>query len=329
MRKMIWLLLLTLLLTLACQGRGKKTPAAQATLPFPSVEIPQMMEDPAERIQWAVTHFWDKYTDTAFFHPTDSAVLNGVAREEMEKQVGLYTTLLQQTPREMAVRGMERLFARAEAFNKAHPEAGLMEGLGELLRKYLYDPTSPVRDESLWLPYVEGLCASPLTDPDMLASYRWEQKVCRLNLPGTPAADFAFTDLGGRVRHLYDIQAEYTVLIFGNPDCAACRELTAAFRGDEGLSSMIASGKVKVVDIYIDEDIDAWKAGADNYPTEWINGYDHLGRISADRAGAGSSGADRIYAVRAIPSIYLLDADKTVLLKDTPEDRLLNRLATL
>ena len=30
---------------------------------------------------------------------------------------------------------------------------------------------------------------------------------------------------------------------------------------------------------------------------------------------------DLLYNVRAIPSLYLLDRDKTVLLKDAPEDR--------
>ena len=109
------------------------------------------------------------------------------------------------------------------------------------------------------------------------------------------------------------------MLIFGNPDCNACRGLVEAFRGNPQIGGLISSGALKVVDIYIDEDVEAWKAAGEGYPKEWINGYDHLRRINSDR----------IYAVRGIPSVYLLDKNKTILLKDAPEDRLLAFLAGL
>ena len=140
-----------------------------------------------------------------------------------------------------------------------------------------------------------------------------------MNRPGSPAPDFAFTDLRGQVKTLYGIRSDYTVLIFGNPDCTACRQLMTAFREAPALAGGIESGRLKVVDIFIDEDVAAWKAAGDSYPKEWINGYDHQRRIEGDR----------IYAVRAIPSIYLLDKDKTVLLKDAPEDRLMEKLSRL
>ncbi len=83
---------------------------------------------------------------------------------------------------------------------------------------------------------------------------------------------------------------------------------------DGRISGMIASGELKIVDIYIDEDVPGWFERRAEYPSEWINGY------------AEGLRDDQIYHVRAIPSIYLLDADKTVLLKDAPEERLLRAL---
>ena len=65
------------------------------------------------------------------------------------------------------------------------------------------------------------------------------------------------------------------------------------------------------MNIYIDHDIDEWLAYADTYPKEWYNGYDHKYIIRTDR----------IYNVRAIPSLYLLDKDKKVIMKDAiPEN---------
>ena len=64
------------------------------------------------------------------------------------------------------------------------------------------------------------------------------------------------------------------------------------------------------MDIYIDEDIALWKQRMAGYPANWINGYDPTFTIRQDL----------IYNVRALPSLYLLDRDKTVLAKDAEPD---------
>ncbi len=82
---------------------------------------------------------------------------------------------------------------------------------------------------------------------------------------------------------------------------------------------MVASGRLAVVNVYIDEDIEAWKGYQDYYPDEWFNGYDPSFSIRQDIK----------YNVRAIPSLYLLDADKTVLMKDAPENRIFTALSSI
>ena len=89
--------------------------------------------------------------------------------------------------------------------------------------------------------------------------------------------------------------------------------------GDPRINSLISSGRLKVVDIYIDHEVDLWKSKVDEYPSEWINGYDHKFKIREDL----------IYHVRAIPSMYLLDKSKIVLMKDAPENKLLQYLSSL
>ena len=314
---MLWLMLLTLILATCRGGAPKKNQPSSRS--FPSAEIPQILEEPQERMDWLVEHFWDRFLDPAVSEVSDSLHLNGITTDEVEKQVGMFTTLLQQAQPYARSRAMEKVFSLSEAYSQAHPASGMLLRLGDLLRKYLYDPSSPVRDEECYLSFITRLCASPLAESSMVPSYEWERNICLLNRPGSPAPDFAFTDLRGQVKTLYGIRSDYTVLIFGNPDCTACRQLMTAFREAPAIAGGIESGRLKVVDIFIDEDVAAWKAAGDSYPKEWINGYDHQRRIEGDR----------IYAVRAIPSIYLLDKDKTVLLKDAPEDRLMEKLSRL
>ena len=54
------------------------------------------------------------------------------------------------------------------------------------------------------------------------------------------------------------------------------------------------------------------------YPDEWYNGFDPDLVIRTDN----------LYNVRAIPSLYLLDAEKSVILKDAPEDKVFSVIAS-
>ena len=79
-----------------------------------------------------------------------------------------------------------------------------------------------------------------------------------------------------------------------------------AMEASTEVADLISSGRLQVVDVYIDQEIDDWKAHVDEYPADWINGYDHGYVIRTNL----------LYNVRGIPSVYLLDADKRILMKD-------------
>ena len=155
------------------------------------------------------------------------------------------------------------------------------------------------------------MSSSPLVPPEKRAVYEYDAKMCSINRTGSPAADFRFMDKAGRSHTLYGIDAEYTLLFFSNPGCEACKYIIDALESDTALGSMVSSGRLAVANIYIDEDIEAWYGYQDIYPDSWYNGYDPDFIIRTDL----------LYNVRAIPSLYLLDRDKKVLLKDAPEDR--------
>jgi hypothetical protein len=278
-----------------------------------------MYTEEAERLGYVVLHFWDRFTDTAKVYACDSTVVNGVRADALESQVGLYATLLDQVPLEEGVRSVSRLFDRIEAFERKYPESNVFEELCRQTSRYLYDPNSPVRNEDFYRPFVEKLAASDLIDDGYRRGYEWDARMCRLNGVGMQAADFPFTDTHGKLRTLHGVKAEYTLLIFANPGCNACQEITAAMKASPAISALVDSGRLKVVDVYIDQEIDDWKAHIADYPADWINGYDQDYSIRTDL----------VYNIRAIPSIYLLDKDKTVLMKDAPQEKVLGALERL
>ena len=313
------LIILTALAAVLCScGPRKKAASAPAvqTREFPMAEVPMMITEPAERLVWLGQHFWDRFTVVDSLYYCDSVTVNGVTLENLEKQMGIFASILQEVPLSDGVRSMEVFYERLEAFQMAKPAGNVLPQTVALATRYFYDPNSPVRSEDLYLPFVTRLAASALIDPDYRMGYEWDAEKCALNRTGTKAADFVFVDTEGRRRTLYGVKARRTLLIFGNPDCTACKEIQDTFTHYPELSAQIADGTLKVVDIYIDEDIELWKARKAAYPASWINGYDPTFSIRTDL----------IYNVRAVPSLYLLDENKTVLLKDATPEKVLGAL---
>ena len=259
MRK--YLILFSFAILCACGPRGGKPAAdASARREFPAVEVPSMYTDRQERAAFAAGHFWDRFTDTTNVYACDSATVNGVPMEAVESQMGLFASLLGELPADAGARSVGRLYDRVDAFERKYPDSNVFEELGRLTRHYLYDPNSPVRNEDLYFYFVDRLGKSDLIDNGYRMGYEWDARMCSLNRVGTAAADFSFTDARGRVRTLYGVKAEYTVLIFGNPGCQACQEIMEDMESTPEVSALIASGRLQVVDVYIDQEIDDWRA---------------------------------------------------------------------
>ena len=259
----------------------------------------------------------DAFLDPSAALASQDSVFNGLPSSELEQQVGNYCFLLGMVPVGESRKALTGLYDRLDAFQDVSGDDTLRVEMTRLLEKYLYDPNSPLRCEDAFQAVAARLAEDPQLGGAERDRYAYIARISALNAVGSPAADFRFVDTKGREQTLYGIRAEHLLLVLGNPDCSACEELVNALRAEASIAARIRSGALKVADIYIDGDIAAWKARAEAYPPEWINGCDPDGVIRSDR----------IYNVRAIPSLYLLDADKTVLMKDAPQERILEYLA--
>lgn len=79
---------------------------------------------------------------------------------------------------------------------------------------------------------------------------------------------------------------------------------------------MIEAGDLTVLSLYPDKQLDLWYKHAKDFPPQWIVACDPVQAI--DR--------EQLYDLQAIPSLYLLDQDKTVLLKDAAYEQIEQRL---
>ena len=276
---------------------------------FPRVQVPSVLESPEERMEYSAAHFFDAFSrDTLTPYRCDSLFYAGVSSEQFEKEFASWMILLSELPRQTAYSAIERGYKRSgPAWN----------GFIRCCEKYMYDANSPFRDEDFYGVVARLRLADSRTPAALLKGLERDARICALNPVGCPAADFRFADRFGRMHTLYEVQAEITLLVFSNPGCHACEEIREAFAGT--LREFAESGRVKVVNIYPDEELDSWREYLPNYPKEWLCGYD------PDMVLRGET----LYSLRAIPSIYLLDSEKRVILKDCPTDRMLAYINSL
>lgn len=323
MYKRILFMIFAFLMISSCGGRnaGKVSSDIHSVEyhPFPFVKVPEMYEDEEERISYMALHFWDKFLSPDYKGYCDSLLINGVARTEVEAQFGAFASLLWETSVKNCGDAVSLLFDGAEACEKRDASSNVFETITEFAYKYFYDPNSPVRNEEFYLPYVSRLAKSYMVSADMKPAYEYETSMCALNRVGTKASDISFKDLTGKVYDLYGINADYTLLFFSNPGCRSCKEIIDFLESDPGISGLCSSGRLAVVNIYIDAELDKWKVSVADYPSGWYNGYDYQYFIRSNQT----------YSVRAIPSLYLLDKDKNVLMKDAPQDKVFKALYSL
>lgn len=311
MKDRIFIILFLLAVMATGCGQGKQTEQFQA-LPFPDCIPPGMMTDPQDRAEYLAEHYWDGLTDPARDFPSDSVLVSGVRKSDVEQKFADWTSVLNMVPYTKAVQAVGKLYDRSLSCEVKDSASNVFEVFTELAYKYLYDPNSPVRNEDHYNAFVAKLAAYDGLSSEMKKKYEYYAKMTSLNRTGTVASDFSFADRYGRIHTLHGIKAPLTLLFFSNPGCEACMDIINVLKGEPLISEMISSGRLAVANIYIDDDLQGWRDYMPIYPEVWYNGFDPDLVIRNDN----------LYHVRAIPSLYLLDEEKRVILKDAPENRL-------
>ena len=287
-------------------GCGQRESRTLTPVAFPLVNPPSMMEDAQDRADYVALHFWDAFTDTTRVYSLDTSLVGGVRKMEFEQNFANWVSCLSMVRFDVGCKSMDKLYSKVAACEKKDTSSNIFESVNDLVYKYLYDPNSPLRNEDLYGIYAERLSSSEYISPEKRSSYENDAKLCAMNRIGTKAADFRFSDKRGKIRTLYSIDSEWILLFFSNPGCNACLDIIENLKASEGIQYMIQTGELAVLNIYIDEDLEAWKSYMPIYPENWYNGFDPDYVIRTDL----------LYHVRAIPSLYLLDKDKKVVMKD-------------
>ncbi|MEJ7610305.1 MAG: TlpA disulfide reductase family protein [Ferruginibacter sp.] len=135
------------------------------------------------------------------------------------------------------------------------------------------------------------------------------------NLIGEKAANLDFIDGTGKPSALYDLKADYTVLVFWDPSCGHCKEEVPKID-----SIYRASWKQKNVKIYaVLSEKEKQKADWLKYINEhgirdWTNVYQPDAAADAEVKEKRPS-YRQLYDITLTPTLYLLDKDKHIIAK--------------
>lgn len=193
-----------------------------------------------------------------------------------------------------------------ENLNNAEACIAMYKAFLESYKLFLNDPNSPFRNEELYILVLEHMNRSLLIDDLEKSSVVIELADLKKNRVGELATNFTVLTTNGRKVELYDIKADHTLLYFYNPDCYACKQATNQLNSSSILKNHIEQGTLVVLAVYPDTDLEVWESYHSYLPANWINSIDSDQKIVQTK----------LYHLRAIPTIYLLDKNKKVLMKD-------------
>ena len=145
----------------ADKAAEKKTPAF--TLP----EVPVMLQSVEDRLHFVVNHYWDKFDfkDTAYIHAPDIT----------EQAMANYIDLLTRVPQVMADSCVTR------TLEKVSLEPKMLNYFVETLRKYLFDPNSPMRNEEIFEPVCRFVASYASADEAAQSRARYDLKLIDMN----------------------------------------------------------------------------------------------------------------------------------------------------
>ena len=275
---------------------------AQAQQSFPYPAIPDTLRSVEQRAGYLSEHYWDNYnfadtlmlkskevTEQGFVNFID--ILNrfnldnaskGVAHKDIaQKDIAQKDIVRKDIARKDITQKGIACFTR-----KAFSNAAAKERFENLIEHYFEDQLSPVRNDRVYLIFLEEMKNSPCFDETEKERIAFKIKTTNKNLPGDIAINFKFKDENGKEHQLSDYKDQKVILYFYDPDCENCHEVSAWLKQQT-----------------IPADIKVLKMVADNH-------------------------ISYIYSLKNMPTIFLLDKENKVILKDCTAQELIENIST-
>ncbi len=287
------------LLLTAC-GSGSKNDSTSAyinanenneIIDLPLPVVPDSLHTVESRAGFVALHYWDAL---------DFRNRQAVDTPFIEQNFSNYIAILEMASREAASKGVSDLLRRASAVPAA------FDLLNHTAERYLDDPNSPMRNEEIYILFLQALTNASYLDDELKLRPQMRLETALKNRPGTIASNFniLLRDGSSTTMHNFAQQADTTLMVFYDPECEHCTEVIAKL----AMQPLQDGWQVLAVDFTGNSD--RWQRTKGEIPPAWTDSY----ALTHDLDG-------ELYSIPATPTLYLLDRHSRVLLKDPPLPR--------
>lgn len=264
--------------------------------------VPTSLRTPSERAAYVLSHFWDAL---------DFAADPRADRPEFIEQA--FANYISVFP---VADSMARVEAVKVLMDKASANPELYRRIVDTAEKYLYSTDSPVASDDYYMLFLDNILNGNVFDSVHKIRYAAQMDAVTKNRPGTPANNFGFvTPDGARLSLRSACTAPMTLLVFYDPGCDHCIDTIRRLDANADVNRAIADGRLSVVAVFSGDDSDEWKESLSMMPAGWTVGFDD-----------GTLQDDGLYVLRTMPTLYLLDVDGRVVLKEASLDKVLERV---
>jgi hypothetical protein len=266
---------------------------------FPYPKIPELLATPAERRDYLLRHYWDNFpmgdTMTVLHNP-----------DVTEQGLSNYLALINEEETQAETR--EAAFDALCALLHGHAEA--QQYFVDQLNDYLFVANSPVYQEQTFGTFLDRMMRDTLIDEVHRLRFAPILELIGRNNPGMEASDFCYETPDGRQHTLHSTSATHDrlLLIFYDPDCEHCQEVLQQMFADPKLAAAVAQRQLTLLAVYTEGNAARWRETLDEFPAGWTIGNDVTETVRRTM----------LYDLKAMPTVYLMDAQHVVLKKDAP-----------
>lgn len=258
---------------------------------FKNPTAPQKIKDSYKRSVWEIEHYWDN---------TDFTDNNNLEKQEFEPFLRNYVHKLQSVSADSASVFLTQTLQKTK-INKLSYTSML-----NMLYPLYDDANSVYRDDVCLAAIIREVLTNNDLSDERRQVYNTKLELTLKNSVGILANNIGYIDATGKQDSLYNIQADLTMLIFYSPDCEACDITEDMIKKSEIINNSLNTEKLKILAYAPEAPKTVWEHKKESIPSSWINGYDPDMNVWMKR----------MYEIKGFPTIYLLDKDKRVILKD-------------
>ena len=229
----LFILLACMLIQAQEQAQAQTQSQPQQSFPYPA--LPDTLRSVEQRAGYLSEHYWDNYNFA------DTLMLK--SEEVTEQGFVNFIDILGRFSPAIAQKGI------AGFTQRAFKNTAAKERFESLTEHYFENPQSPLRNDRVYLLFLEEMKNSPCCDEAEKERLAFKIKTTNKNLPGDIAINFNFKDENGKSHQLSDYRDQKVILYFYDPDCENCHKVSA------WLKQQTIPADIKVLKIIADNPI--------------------------------------------------------------------------